>query len=77
MNGNVRITNTMVKECKPKREHEPIVHGSHEQVDVEEYIEAMVRSEKLAAEKLQWSEAEWAGHCMTHDAYRRKRKRGT
>jgi len=70
------MQNTMVKECKPKREHEPIVNGSHEQVDVEEYIAAMVRSEKLAAERLQWSEVEWAGHCMTQDADRRKRKRG-
>lgn len=72
----MRMTNTMAKESKPKREHEPIVHGSHDQIDVEEYIEAMVRSEKLAAEKLQWSEVEWAEHCLTQDANRRKRKRG-
>ena len=64
----------MVEEMKAQREHEPIVRGGDsEQVDVEDYIEAMVRCEKLAAEKLQWSEREWATHCLHQKAEAERR----
>ena len=55
----------MVERKKAQREHEPIQRsGELRQVDIEEYIEAMVRCEKQAAEKMQWSSQEWATHCL-------------
>ena len=71
------MESTMVERKMAKRGHEPIVRGGDlDQVDVEDYIEAMVRSEKLAAEKMQWSEQEWATHCLHQKAEAERRKAG-
>ena len=60
---------TMVDAKKSQREHEPIKAGrSITQIDVEDYIATMVMCERLAAEKLQWSEADWAAHCLQQNA---------
>ena len=67
----------MAERKMAQRGHEPIVRGGDlDQVDVEDYIEAMVRSERLAAEKLQWSEQEWATHCLNQKAEAERRKAG-
>ena len=65
----------MVKRKMAQREHEPIVRGGDlEQVDVEDYIEAMVRCEFEAASKLRWSVEAWAVHCL-HQAAEAERRR--
>lgn len=65
----------MAEEKMAQREHEPIRRMEElKQVDIEDYIRAMVMCEKMAAEKLRWSEAEWAEHCL-HQAADAERAR--
>ena len=67
--------NTMVEEMKAQREHEPegmAWQFTHQQIEA--YIRTMVRCEKLAAEKLQWSEQEWATHCLHQKAEAERRE---
>ena len=59
------MESTMVERKMAQREHEPIQRsGELRQVDIEDYIAAMVSCEALAAEKLRWSPQEWAAHCL-------------
>lgn len=62
----------MAEANNPQRENEPMkARKPIKQIDIEDYIEAMVVCERLAAENLDWSEAEWAAHCIQQNAIAR------